>query len=183
LPKWLGFSQLLGNPSIGGMAGHRDVDDFSALQFDDEEAKERTEEEIRHRQEVAGPDLVCMILYEGGPGLRGGPHAWLTHVLLDRAFRGLNAQFEQLPADALGTSQAIVQRHRLDQRDGLSSDFEVPRGWTLHLTAKHDQLLTQQGVFGDELGLGASEVGERPGQKGSTPRAHPAQYIVLDPTE
>jgi hypothetical protein len=34
LPKWRSFSQLLGNPSIGGMAGHCDVDDFSALQFD-----------------------------------------------------------------------------------------------------------------------------------------------------
>jgi hypothetical protein len=32
--------------------------------------------------------------------------------------------------------------------------------WALPLTAKHDQLLPEQPIFGDEFGLGASEVGE-----------------------
>jgi hypothetical protein len=36
------------------MASHRDIHDFSALQLDDAEGKERAEEEIRDRQEVAG---------------------------------------------------------------------------------------------------------------------------------
>jgi hypothetical protein len=53
----------------------------------------------------------------------------------------------------------------------------------LHLTTKHDQLLTQQRIFGQEFSLGASEIGERPGQKGSAPGARPVQYTVLDPTE
>jgi hypothetical protein len=69
-----------------------------------------------------------MIVYEGGPRLRGGPHARPSHVLLDRAFRNANAQFEQLPADALGTPQAIVERYRSDQRDGLERDSRLPRG-------------------------------------------------------
>jgi hypothetical protein len=55
--------------------------------------------------------------------------------------------------------------------------------WALHRTAKEDQLLSQQGVFGDEFCPGASEIGERPGQKGSAPGARPAQYTLLDPTE
>ena len=55
--------------------------------------------------------------------------------------------------------------------------------WALHLTAKGDQLLSQQGVFGDELGLGASEIGERRGQSRSAPGARPAQYTLLDAPE
>lgn len=35
-----GFSELLSNPGIGGMAGHPNMDDFSALQLDDEEGEE-----------------------------------------------------------------------------------------------------------------------------------------------
>jgi hypothetical protein len=69
LPKWRGFSQLLSNPSIGGMAGHRDVDDFSALQLNHEESKERAEDEVSDRQEVAGLDLARMIVQEATPGL------------------------------------------------------------------------------------------------------------------
>ena len=53
----------------------------------------------------------------------------------------------------------------------------------LYLTAKDDQLLSQQGVLGSELGLGASEIGERPCLKGLTPRARPTHYTALDPTE
>ena len=34
-------------------------------------------------------------------------------------------------------------------------------GCTLHLTTKHDQLLTEQRIFGDRFSLGASEDGER----------------------
>ncbi len=55
--------------------------------------------------------------------------------------------------------------------------------WTFDLTTKDDQLLTEQRIFGDEFCPGASEIGEHPGEKGSTPGARPAQYTLLDPTE
>lgn len=35
---------------------------------------------------------------------------------------------------------------------------------TLHLTTEDDQVLSEQRIFGDEFGLGASEFGERSGQ-------------------
>src|ERR1051326_2646135 len=40
------FPELLRNPSIGGMTSHSDMQDFSTLQFNDEEGKQRAEEEI-----------------------------------------------------------------------------------------------------------------------------------------
>ena len=51
------FPQLLRDPGIGRSSCHIHVDDLARLQFDDEEGKERTEEEVRHRQEIAGPHL------------------------------------------------------------------------------------------------------------------------------
>jgi hypothetical protein len=66
-------------------------------------------------------------------------------------------------------------------------DQEQPIGpgtrWALDLTTEDDQLLAKQRIFRDEVGLGASEIGERPCQKGSAPGARPAQYTLLDPTE
>ena len=50
-----GLPQLLRDPGIGGRACHIDMDDLPRLQFDDEEGKERTEEEIRDLQENHRP--------------------------------------------------------------------------------------------------------------------------------
>ena len=86
LAIWRGFAELLGHPGIGGMTGHSDMHHFSALQFNDEESKERAEEEVGDGQEIAGPDLARMVMQEGRPRLRGGTHAPMSHVFLDRAF-------------------------------------------------------------------------------------------------
>src|ERR1051326_8921382 len=64
-----GLPQLLGEPGIGRMASHPDRHDFSALQFDDEEGKQRVEEEVGDLQEVASPNLMRMVVQEGAPGL------------------------------------------------------------------------------------------------------------------
>ena len=44
--------QLLCSPSVGRKSCHTHVDDLPRFQFDDEEGKERTEEEISDLQEV-----------------------------------------------------------------------------------------------------------------------------------
>jgi hypothetical protein len=62
LPIRCGFSELLGDLAVGRVAGNADVDDFSALQLNDKEGKEGAKEEVSDRQEVAGPDLVRMIV-------------------------------------------------------------------------------------------------------------------------
>jgi hypothetical protein len=82
---------LLRDPGIGGRAGHIDMDD---LPFDDEESKERTEEEIRHLQEITGPDVFRMIAQERFPGLSRGPFwARVLHIFLDGPF-----DFPEYPA-------------------------------------------------------------------------------------
>jgi len=55
-----GFPKLLCSPSIRGRSCDADVDHSPRVQFDDEEGKQRAEEEIRDRKEVARPDLLSM---------------------------------------------------------------------------------------------------------------------------
>src|SRR6266446_225263 len=54
--------QLLCSPSIGRKSRHTHVDDFPRFQFDDEEGKERTEQEISDLQEITGPHISSVIM-------------------------------------------------------------------------------------------------------------------------
>ena len=51
-----GLAQLLGDSGIGRVARRTHMDDPPRGQLDDEEGEERSEGEVRHGQEVAGPD-------------------------------------------------------------------------------------------------------------------------------
>ena len=57
LPIRRGFSELLRHPWISRRPCHAHVDDLPRLEFDDEERKERSKEEICDLYEVASPDL------------------------------------------------------------------------------------------------------------------------------
>ena len=61
LPIRGGLSELLRDPGISRRSCHSDMDHPSGLEFDDEESEERSKEEIRHLQEVAGPD-ICRVI-------------------------------------------------------------------------------------------------------------------------
>ena len=52
----------------------------------------------------------------------------------------------------------------------------------LHLTAKHDELLTEQGVFSDEIRLGAGQIGKRSCQERVSRWPHPPQQAVVHVT-
>ena len=67
--------QVLRDPGIGGGSCHIDVDDLARFQFDDEEGKKRTEEEIRDLQEIAGPYFCRMIAQERFPVLSTRPRS------------------------------------------------------------------------------------------------------------
>ena len=98
LPVWSRFPKLVRYPLIGRRARHIDVDDFPRFQFDDEESKKRTEEEVSHLQEITGPHprhLCHMIVEKGLPTLSMGSFwANLPHILLNRAFTDIHIQFE-----------------------------------------------------------------------------------------
>jgi hypothetical protein len=232
LPKGRRFSQLLGNPGIGRMASHPDMDDFSAPQLNEKEGKERAEEQVGDWQEVTGPDLMRMGVEKGGPPLRGGPHAMLSHVLLDSPLGDVYAYLEQFATDAFSSPQAIVSGHGLKQRDRLGRDFGFPRGrlrslspvpakcvtmpaeegvrmhneeclfpssdssrehyqenaislgirWTLHVTAKDDELLTKQRVFGDKFRPGTGKIGTCSAQPRASGWLRPPEQALVHST-
>src|SRR5207248_4593359 len=83
LSKWSRFAQLLRHPRIGRISRHIHMHDLARLQLDEEESKERTEEEIRDLEEIAGPHLCSMIAQESPPVLSTGSlWANLLHILL-----------------------------------------------------------------------------------------------------
>jgi hypothetical protein len=74
LPIRSGYSQLLGQPGIGRRSCHADMDHLARLQFDEEEGKERSKEQISNLQEVACPDLRGVVARDRSPtfGLAAG---------------------------------------------------------------------------------------------------------------
>ncbi len=95
LSIWSRLSQLLCRPRVGRRPRHADMDDLPRIQFNDEEGKERTEQEISDVQEIAGPDLSPMIVQKRPPAL---PH-WARRtptprVLLDRSFTDTDIEFQ-----------------------------------------------------------------------------------------
>ena len=67
LPIGGGFSQLLSYPGVGRRARHAHMDDLACLELDEEEGKERSKEQIGDLQEVAGPDLSCVVAQKCRP--------------------------------------------------------------------------------------------------------------------
>ncbi len=83
------------------------MDHFSGLQFDDEKGEERAEKEVSDLQEIACPNLYCMIAQEGRPILSSRSRdTRLPHVFLNRSLRYANLQLEQLTTNALGSEDA-----------------------------------------------------------------------------
>ena len=96
LPEGRGCAHLLGQPRIGGMARHPDVQNLTRGQSHDEEGIERPEEQVGDRQEVASPDVCAMVVQKCRPRLaRGLGRAHGTHVLLDGPLRHPDVQLEQ----------------------------------------------------------------------------------------
>jgi hypothetical protein len=90
------------------------MDHTSRFEFDDEKGKERTKEEIRDLQEVASPNLCCVMVQKGRPSLSS---CWwctnLPHVLLDGSLADMHTQFQQFAADPLSAPQSIFSLCRL----------------------------------------------------------------------
>ncbi len=57
-----GLAQLWGEPSVGRMPRHADMDDPSRAQVDDKEGEERAEAQVDERQDVAGPHVMGMVV-------------------------------------------------------------------------------------------------------------------------
>jgi len=127
-PEGHGLAQLLGDPRVGRVARHADMDDPARAERDHEEGVERPEEGVGDREEVAGPDVGGMVAQERRPGLPPVP-GWadVAHVLLDCPLGEADVQLQGFPADTLGTPEAIGGGHLPDQGDRLGRDLGLAR--------------------------------------------------------
>jgi hypothetical protein len=87
---------------------------------DDEEEEDRAEEEVVALDEIAGPDVLGVILDERGPCLAARLASAGPHVLLNRSLAHADADLEQLAADALGSPESIPGGHLADQPYGVA---------------------------------------------------------------
>jgi hypothetical protein len=102
------------------------MDDFPRFQFNDEEGKQLTEEEVCHLQEITRPRLCRMIAEECLPTLATSSF-WmnLPHILLNSAFTHPNIQLEELAPNALSSPEAVVCCHLLHQSDRLGRESRL----------------------------------------------------------
>ncbi len=114
-----GIPKLLRRPLLGGAPGRGHMDDSSRREVDDEEGIDLPEEDVVGLDEVAGPRTFGMVPQEGCPCLFASPGANPSHVLLDGALADLDAQFEEFPADALGTPESAAAGHVANEFNGL----------------------------------------------------------------
>jgi hypothetical protein len=106
------LAKLLRRPSVARRSGHADVHDLPGPVLHDEEREDGLEQHVVQLEEVAGPDIVRMVLKERLLGLSAlfGRQRPL-HVLLDRALADPDSQLEQLAADAFSAPKRVVSRH------------------------------------------------------------------------
>lgn len=143
LPVRSRFSQLLRYPLIGRSARYIDMNGFPRFQFDDEEGKKWTEEEVCHLQKITGPHLSRMIAHECLPTLATGSFwAILLHILLNGSFTHPNIQLEELASNALRPPESIVGGHVPDQRDGLVRVPWLARAGFRFVLPEHPEKLT-----------------------------------------
>jgi hypothetical protein len=100
------------------------VHDSPRTQLNHEEDEGLPEQEIHHRQEVAGPNVLGVCLEEGRPGLtRVRRRTHRTDVFLNRAFRHGHPELQKLPLNALGSPKEVLFRQLLDEVNCFLSDF------------------------------------------------------------
>ena len=109
------------------------------------------------------PRVVRVVRQEGSPASPSMIRPNAAHVLLDRALADLDAELEQLAADALRAPQTVTLGHIACQLYGVGADEQSkPIGqsqtWTAVGPPEHAELVTESGVFDDELASAESDV-------------------------
>jgi len=153
-----GLAPLLGDPGIGRVPRHADVDHAARAARDDEAGEDRAEEAVGDGQEVAGPDRVSVVAQERRPGLpRTSRRAGVAPVPLDGRRGDADTDLEEFAPDTLPASsgiRAIVSgarggrwagaaardRRRQDQRNSWRCQRSSVAGWTISSADRHARM-------------------------------------------
>ncbi len=125
------FPELLGNPCVARGASDGKMNDAAGTQLDDEEDEAGAKPQVVGLNEIARPNVLCVIVQKGSPGLSTFP-GWsgrtnLPDVLGNGALTERIAQLAEFIANAFDAPQTIVERHRVDQVDHVLGNARWPR--------------------------------------------------------
>lgn len=95
--------------------------DAACFQFYEDEDVQRAKEQSMNDSEIAGPDVLGVVLQEGGPGLTRGSTIF-GQILLNRPLADLDPQLKQLALDSFRAPQMVFPGHLPDQIDCFLGD-------------------------------------------------------------
>ncbi len=122
-----GVHDLLGGPVGGGMLGHVEVDDPSAMVSEHDENEEHAQACGGDREEVEGDEVSDMIGKERPPSL-GGRGAPLREQPGDGSFGHIDAELEELGMDSRGAPEWIRRGDSPDEGFNLGVDGRATAG-------------------------------------------------------
>ena len=110
---WKGLDDLLGGPVSGGVLGHVEVDDASAMVSKHDENEEDAQAHGGHREQIEGDQVLDMVREERPPGLRrlGTP---LGDQARDGALGHVEAKLEELAMDSWCAPERVRDGHAGD---------------------------------------------------------------------
>jgi hypothetical protein len=115
---------LLRGPVGGGMLGHVEVDDASAMVNQHDENEEDAQARRGDREEIEGDQIPDMVNEECSPGLRR-PRTPLRHEPRDGALGHVDAELQEFAMDARRAPQGVRGGHTEDQSLDLSLNLRA----------------------------------------------------------
>ena len=121
--KWTGFSDLLHDPSCGGMIGNGAMHDLSSVVADEKEDIQQSKGNVRHGEEVDSGNGVAVVFQKGEPLFQrilwGGA---LFQISGDGFFADPKAELEKLCVDAR-RAPVVFRCHFVNEVSQLLFDF------------------------------------------------------------
>ena len=121
-----GLDHLPPHPGSRRVGRHIQVHQLASTVGNEDQDVQRLERQRWHRQQVGGPEMVGVVTQECAPTLTGWAPRRSPAVPPNQAVGDLDAELEQLPADPLGASQAVVARHGRDEVPHLRAELRTP---------------------------------------------------------
>jgi hypothetical protein len=123
---------------VNPLLRHRNPDEVSAVEPDNDEGIEQIEADGRYDKQVHGGNLWRVVTQEGPPSLAGRPSPF-DHVLGDARLRDLKTELEQFTMIALRTPKWIFDAHPPDPQLRVESGVALPMGATSNASSSESR--------------------------------------------